>query len=89
MLKSKLRLKSSKTVTKNYNSKLNLNKKGSSIQHTIKGITKLNNDISQNNTKISGFQQQITDLESEIQTLTDQLANRNTEHEKLTELEKI
>ena len=51
-----------------------------------KEITKLNNDISQNNTKISGFQQQITDLESEIQTLTDQLANRNTEHEKLTEL---
>ena len=32
------------------------------------------------------MQQQITDLESEIQTLTDQLANRNTEHEKLTEL---
>ena len=51
-----------------------------------KEITKLNNDISQNNTKISGFQQQITDLESEIQTLTDQLANKNTEHEKLTEL---
>ena len=51
-----------------------------------KEITKLNNDISQNNTKISGFQQQITDLESEIQILTDQLANRNTEHEKLTEL---
>ena len=51
-----------------------------------KEITKLNNDISQNNTKISGFQQQITDLESEIQTLTDQLANRNIEHEKLTEL---
>ena len=51
-----------------------------------KEITKLNNDISQNNTKISGFQQQITDLESEIQTLTNQLANRNTEHEKLTEL---
>ena len=51
-----------------------------------KEITKLNNDISQNNTKISGFQRQISDLESEIQTLTDQLANRNTEHEKLTEL---
>ena len=51
-----------------------------------KEITKLNNDISQNNTKISGFQRQISDLESEIQTLTDQLANRNIEHEKLTEL---
>ncbi len=51
-----------------------------------KEITKLNNDISQNNTKISGFQRQISDLESEIQTLTDQLANRNTEQETLTEL---
>jgi len=57
-----------------------------SFNSISKEITKLNNDISQNNTKISGFQQQITDLESEIQTLTDQLANRNTEHEKLTEL---
>ena len=57
-----------------------------SFNKLSKEITKLNNDISQNNTKISGFQQQITDLESEIQTLTNQLANRNTEHEKLTEL---
>ena len=51
-----------------------------------KEITKLNNDISQNNTRISGYNRQIRDLESEIQKLTDQLANRNTEHEKLTEL---
>ena len=50
-----------------------------------KEITKLNHDISQNNTKISGFQRQIRDLESEIQTITDQLQNRNTEHEKLAE----
>ena len=50
-----------------------------------KEITKLNNDISQNNTRISGHNRQIRDLESEIQTLTDQLANRNTEHEKLAE----
>ena len=50
-----------------------------------KEITKLNNDISQNNTRISGHNRQIRDLESEIQKLTDQLANRNTEHEKLTE----
>ena len=57
-----------------------------SFNKLSKEITKLNNDISQNNTKISGFQQQITDIESEIQTLTNQLANRNTEHEKLTEL---
>ena len=48
-------------------------------------ISTLNNDISQNNTKISGFQRQIRDLESEIQTITDQLQNRNTEHEKLAE----
>ena len=50
-----------------------------------KEIIKLNNGISQNNTKISGCQRQIRDLESEIQRFTDQLANRNTEHEKLEE----
>ena len=46
-------------------------------------ISKLNNDISQNNARISGCQRQIRNLESEVQKLTDQLANRNTEHEKL------
>ena len=50
-----------------------------------KEITKLNNDISQNNTRISGYNRQIRDLESEIQKITDQLANRNTEHGKLAE----
>ena len=50
-----------------------------------KEITKLNNGISQNNTRISGCHRQIRDLESEIQRLTDQLANRNTEHDKLAE----
>jgi len=50
-----------------------------------KEITKLNNGISQNNTRISGFQRQIRDLESEIQRITEQSKNRNTEHEKLTE----
>ena len=50
-----------------------------------KEITKLNNGISQNNTGISGHNRQIRDLESEIQKLTDQLANRNSEHEKLAE----
>ena len=50
-----------------------------------KEITKLTHGISQNNTRISGCQRQIRDLESEIQRLTDQLANRNTEHEKLEE----
>ncbi len=48
-----------------------------------KEITKLNNGISQNNTRISGCQRQIRDLESEIQRVADNLANRNTEHEKL------
>ena len=50
-----------------------------------KEITKLNNDISQNNTRISVNQKQIRDLEDEVQTITEQLKNRNTEHEKLTE----
>ena len=50
-----------------------------------KEITKLNNGISKNNTKISGFQRQIRDLESEIQTTTERFKNRNTEHEKLKE----
>ena len=53
-----------------------------------KEITKLNNGISQNNTRISGCQRQIRDLESEIQRLTDQLANRNTEHDKLAEFKR-
>ena len=48
-----------------------------------KEILKLTNDISQNNIKISGYQRQIRDLESEVQTITKQLENRNTEHEKL------
>ncbi len=48
-----------------------------------KEITSLTHGISKNNTRISGCQRQIRDLESEIQTITEQLANRNTEHEKL------
>ena len=50
-----------------------------------KEITKLNNDISQNNTRISVNQKQIRQLENEVQTITEQLKNRNTEHEKLAE----
>ena len=50
-----------------------------------KEITKLNNGISKNHTIISGCTRQIRDLESEIQKLTDQHANRNTENEKLAE----
>jgi len=54
-------------------------------QFTIlsKEILTLNNGISKNNTQIAGCQRQIRDLESEIQRITDQLANRNVEHEKL------
>ena len=48
-----------------------------------KEISKLTNGISQNNIKIAGCQRQIRDLEHEIQVLTENLANRNTEHEKL------
>ena len=52
-----------------------------------KEITNLTHGISKNNTRISGCQRQIRDLESEIQTLTEQLANRNTEHEKLEDFQ--
>ena len=48
-------------------------------------ITKLNHDISQNNTRISLNQRQIRDLENEVQTITERLKNRNTEHDKLAE----
>ena len=48
-----------------------------------KEITKLTQGISKNNTQIAGYQRQIRDLESEIQRVTEQLANRNTEHDKL------
>ena len=50
-----------------------------------KEITKLNHDISQNNTRISLNQRQIRDLEDEVQTVTERIKNRNTEHEKLAE----
>ena len=50
-----------------------------------KEISKLNNGISKNHTLISGCNRQVRDLESEIQRLTDQHANRNTEQRKLAE----
>ena len=50
-----------------------------------KEITNLTHGISQNNTRVSGNQRQIRDLEHEIQTITENLANRNSEHEKLDE----
>jgi DNA repair exonuclease SbcCD ATPase subunit len=55
----------------------------STFQRVSKEVTQLLHGISQNNTRISGCQQQIVQLESEIQTITEQLENRNTEHEKL------
>jgi DNA repair exonuclease SbcCD ATPase subunit len=48
-----------------------------------KEITSLTHGISKNNTKISGCQRQTRGLESEIQKITDQLADRNIEYEKL------
>ena len=48
-----------------------------------KEITKLTHGISQNNTRINLNQRQIRELEHEIQTITSNLQNRNTEHEKL------
>ena len=48
-----------------------------------KEVTNLTHGISQNNIRINGLQKQIRDLESEIQTITENLANRNSEHEKL------
>jgi DNA repair exonuclease SbcCD ATPase subunit len=50
-----------------------------------KEITKLTHGISQNNTRINLNQRQIRELEHEIQTITSNLQNRNTEHEKLEE----
>ena len=48
-----------------------------------KEVTKLTNGISQSNVQISGLNKQSRDLESEIQGITDKLANRGSEHEKL------
>lgn len=52
-----------------------------------KEVTNLTHEISQINTKISGYQRQVRGLEQEIQTVTDRLAKRNSEHEKLAELQ--
>lgn len=51
-------------------------------------VTKLLNGINQNNTKISGCRKEIKRTESEIQTITEQLENRNTEYEKLETFKK-
>ena len=51
-------------------------------------VTNLTHGISQVNTKVSGYQRQVRDLEQEIQTITTQLEDRNTEHEKLTDFKR-
>ena len=51
-------------------------------------VTNLTHGISQVNTKVSGYQKQVRDLEQEIQTITTQLEDRNTEHEKLTDFKR-
>ena len=48
-----------------------------------KEISNLTYDISHNSAQVSGLQRQTGDLQQEIQTLTNNLKNRNTEHEKL------
>ena len=48
-----------------------------------KEVTSLTHEISKNNTKISGFEQQIRELRSEIQRTTEQLENQNFEYDKL------
>ena len=52
-----------------------------------KEITKLTHGISKNNTLISNCQKQQRELENEIQTLTNQLENRNTEHEQVRKVQ--
>ena len=48
-----------------------------------KEITNLTYGISQNSVQVSGLQRQTGDLQQEIQTVTNKLQNRNTEHEEL------
>ena len=51
-----------------------------------KQITKLTNDISTNNFKISEYHRQIRQYESEVQEITQQIENRNTERATLRSL---
>ncbi|WJZ47995.1 recombination endonuclease subunit [Synechococcus phage DSL-LC03] len=48
-----------------------------------KEVTSLTHEISQNNTKISGHEQQIKSLRSEIQDIATNIENQNIEHDKL------
>ena len=58
----------------------------SSFTNITGEVTGLLNGITQNNTHISGCQKQVKRLESEIQTITSQFENRNSEQTKLNEL---
>tara|TARA_B100000287_G_scaffold163735_1_gene154445 strand:+ start:12956 stop:14683 length:1728 start_codon:yes stop_codon:yes gene_type:complete len=51
-------------------------------------ITKLTHGISKNNTRVSEYQRQSRELEQEIQDITTQIANRNTERNALKKLQK-
>ena len=51
-----------------------------------KEATNLTHEISKANTRISGLHHRSRDLETEIQTITEQLENRNTEHHALEKL---
>ncbi len=51
-------------------------------------VTKLTNDISTNNFKISEYQRQTREFEQEVQDITDQIENRNTERATLRSLQK-
>jgi len=74
-------------LQKGYQELLNAIKKEeereSQFQQISGDLSKLLNGITQNNSNINGCQKQIKRLEQEIQTITSQVANRNTEHEKL------
>jgi DNA repair exonuclease SbcCD ATPase subunit len=51
-----------------------------------KEISKLTNKISENNIKINGIRRQIKDLELEIETIKEQLKNKNNENDNLVKL---
>tara|TARA_S200002703_G_scaffold12468_2_gene11080 strand:+ start:3575 stop:5278 length:1704 start_codon:yes stop_codon:yes gene_type:complete len=56
----------------------------SQLKELSQEVVTLTNEVSQNTVRVSGLQRQCRNLESEIQRITDNLANRNSEHEKLT-----
>lgn len=69
------------------------NKRQTAFKTLSEKLTELNKDINYNNYQISQKQKQIKEYHSLIKKLTDQLKNKNTEHEKLdgysSELEQV